>query len=297
MHSHFADQGWYNLPLVKKYGMKHVVTFYGYDVNMLPTQQPIWRKRYSELFDRTDLFLCEGAHMAKCLVNLGCPREKIKVQRLGVELDIIPYVPRQIQDGDSINILIAGAFREKKGITYALEAIGVLKRSYPNLRITIIGDSGKRSEEEREKKKILDVIERYNLTPITRMLGFQPHHILMAEAYRHHIFLSPSVTASNGDTEGGVPVTIIEMAASGMPVVSTTHCDIPEVIHHDSTGLLAPERDVEALVHHLAWLIDHPQEWLPMVVAGRKHVEEEYNARVQGERLMEIYRVVATDLL
>ncbi len=71
-------------------------------------------------------------------------------------------------------------------------------------------------------------------------MGYQPHSTLFAEAYRHHIFLSPSVTASTGDTEGGAPVSLIEMAATGMLIVSTTHCDIPEVIKHGVTGLLAP---------------------------------------------------------
>jgi len=75
------------------------------------------------------------------------------------------------------------------------------------------------------------------------MLGFQPHAILFEEAYKNHIFLSPSVTALDGDTEGGAPVTIIEMAATGMPIISTKHCDIPEVIKDGVTGFLANERD------------------------------------------------------
>ena len=45
LHSHFGDLGWVNIPLARKNRLKHVVTFYGYDVNMLPTQEPVWRKR------------------------------------------------------------------------------------------------------------------------------------------------------------------------------------------------------------------------------------------------------------
>ena len=74
------------------------------------------------------------------------------------------------------------------------------------------------------------VIEKHKLQSKIRMLGFQPYSVLLEEAYTHHIFLSPSVTASDGDTEGGAPVTLIEMLATGMPIVSTTHCDIPEII-------------------------------------------------------------------
>src|SRR5690606_39794503 len=67
-------------------------------------------------------------------------------------------------------------------------------------------------------------------------LGYQPWRALMDAAYRHHVFLSPSITASDGDTEGGAPVGLIEMAATGMPVISSRHADIPEVIEHGVGG-------------------------------------------------------------
>ena len=115
----------------------------------------------------------------------------------------------------------------------------------------------------------------------------------MEEARRHHVFLSPSVTAADGDTEGGAPVSLIEMSASGMMVVSTTHCDIPGVILHGKTGWLAPERDIDALVEHLQWIVAHPGEWMEMQRAGRTYMEAEFDARRQGERLGAIYREFA----
>jgi len=100
------------------------------------------------------------------------------------------------------------------------------------------------------------------------------------------------VTAADGDTEGGLPVALIEMAATGMPVISTTHCDIPEAIHDGISGRLAAERDVDGLVAHLRWLVAHPDAWEEMVSAARRHIEVEFNAKTQGERLAAIYRNV-----
>ena len=102
------------------------------------------------------------------------------------------------------------------------------------------------------------MIEKYNLRSKVRLLGYQPFSVMLEEAYGHHIFLSPSVTASDGDTEGGAPVGIIEMTASGMPVISTTHCDIPEVIQNGVTGLLAEERDVEGLIDNVRAVYSRP---------------------------------------
>lgn len=289
LHSHFGLTGWFDLPIAKKYGLKHVVTFYGFDVNMLLIKRPVWRERYQELFSQADIFLCEGPYMAQSLIKLGCAQEKVKVHRLGVELNKIAFVPRKIEPDGPIRILIASSFREKKGIPYALEAIGLLRGEYPNLIVTIVGDSGGETRSKKEKQKILETIKRCNLQSVTNLLGYQSHSALMAEAYKHHIFLAPSITASDGDTEGGAPVVILDMLASGMPVVSTTHCDIPQIIHHNVTGLLAQEQSVDELALHLKWLINHPEEWEKMTSQGRKYLEEKFDVRLQAEQLVEIY--------
>lgn len=292
LHSHFGNQGWVDLPIANRYDLKQVVTFYGYDVNRLP-RQPLWQARYRQLFERADLFLCEGPHMAKCLIQLGCPEAKVKVHKLGVELDKVPYRPRQMERADQLKILIAGTFREKKGIPYALEAIGLFREKCPGLHVTVVGGlSGLEAQEKEEKDKILAVMRRYNLEPVVTMLGFQPYDVLMQQAFQHHVFLSPSVTAANGDTEGGAPVAIIDMLASGMMVVSTRHCDIPSIVEDGVSGLLAEERDVAGLVQHLTWLVEHPDRWRPMLDAGRKYVEREHDARVQGKRLASLYQSV-----
>jgi colanic acid/amylovoran biosynthesis glycosyltransferase len=292
LHSHFADQGWRDLPLARAYQLKHVVTFYGYDVNMLPVSHPAWLKRYSTLFSRADLFLCEGSFMANCVINLGCPADKVYVHHLGIDTEKIPYISRKLGKDEPLKILIAGSFREKKGIPYALEALGKFGKKYPNMQITIIGNST--GHNNAEKEKIHRVIQTHNLESKVRMLGFQPHSVMMSEAYVHHIFLSPSVTAANGDTEGGAPVSIIEMAASGMPVVSSRHCDIPEVIPEDICGLLADERDVDGLARHLEWLVENSDKWKALTGRGRRHIEEKYNAKLQGKSLGKIYESLLT---
>lgn len=288
LHSHFGDRGWQDLPIARALGLKHVVTFYGYDVNMLPTD-PTWRARYKELFDSADRFLCEGPHMARCLVELGCPEAKVHVQRLGVSVRSIRFVPRTIDENGPLRILIAGTFREKKGIPDALEAIGRLRRYHPNVLVTIIGDSTGKSREEAEKRRIAEVIAQYDLGHVVTLLGFQPHARLFEEAYKHHVFLSPSVTASDGDTEGGAPVTLIEMAATGMPIVSTTHCDIPEVVLHGESGLLCPERNPTALAEALLMIANDPQYLPNMGLRGRQHIEAHFDLEALSVSLADRY--------
>jgi colanic acid/amylovoran biosynthesis glycosyltransferase len=165
-------------------------------------------------------------------------------------------------------------------------------RGEVELEITVIGDEHGDPGTIREKGRILGAIARHGLGPATRLLGYQPYTVVMEEARRHHVFISPSVTASDGDSEGGAPVSLIEMGACGLMIVSTTHCDIPGVVLDGRTGLLAAERDVEGLVERLRWLVANRSAWSEMRAAGRAHVEAEFDARRQGERLAGVYRDV-----
>lgn len=288
VHSHFGHIAWRDMWACRKAGVAQVATFYGVDVNYLPSADPKWRRRYQELFDSVARVLCEGPHMASCIIALGCPPEKVSVQHLGVSLDELPFKPRRYEVGTPLKILIAASFREKKGVPYAIEALGRV-RERVDLQITVVGDSAGSPASNAEKKRILNAIEEGDLRERVRMVGYLTFSGLLAEALDHHIFLSPSVTAKDGDTEGGAPVAVIEMAATGMPVISTRHCDIPEVLCHGVSGLLAEERDVSGIERYLIQLAQSPEGWEDLICAARKHVEKEFNARIQGERLAHLY--------
>ena len=237
LHSHFGERGWFDSLLARRLGLRHVVTFYGYDLSFLPQAQRKWRRRYLGLFEEADLLLCEGPIMARTLMELGCDAEKIKVQRLGIDPTEFSMSPRTMPEDGTVRILIAAAFREKKGIPLALEAVANVMEMNRRIQVTVIGDSLGDRREKAEKSRIQEVVARRRMGPAVRFLGFQPHARLIEEAHAHHIFLSPSRTAANGDTEGGAPVVLLEMAATGMPIVSTRHCDIPEVVIDGKTGL------------------------------------------------------------
>lgn len=293
LHSHFGSRGWFDLPLASSWGLAHVVSYYGYDLTLLPKSQPVWRRRYAKLFQSADLFLCEGPSMRETLVALGCPEHKVVIQRLGVDLFRLRYEPRRPPNDGVVRILIAGTFRQKKGIPLALEAVANVLEHHPSLRVTIIGDAAGQKREKAEKASILEVVSRRKLEPVVEFLGYQPYERLLAEAYRHHVFLSPSLTADDGDTEGGAPVTIVEMAATGMPIVSTRHCDIPGVVIDGVTGFLAAPGDVVDLTEKLQMALSHPADWQTMGEAGRHHIEEYFDVRELGRQLEERYRAIA----
>ncbi|MEI6126543.1 MAG: glycosyltransferase, partial [Pseudomonadota bacterium] len=277
VHSHFGNRGYFDLKLKEKLGIPQITMFYGHDASMM-AQEELWRKRYKELFARCELFFAEGNHMRSVLIELGCRPEKVLVQRLGIDLEKIAFIPRKLDAHRKVKILIASTFRDKKGITFCLQAFANVAAKHKNIELSIIGDAGRSEREIAYKKEVIKTIERGNLSGRVNMLGFLDYPSFIEEAKKHDIFLSHSIVGSDGETEGGAPVTLIEMSAYGMPVLSTLHCDIPEVIINGKSGFLVPEKDVAALTDRLEFLVTHPETWEAMGRQGRIHIEQEYDA-------------------
>ena len=288
MHCHFGYCGVEFLDVKRKLKLPMVTSFYGSDMSFLP-RDPQWKKKYEVFFGEGERFLVEGTHMKAGLLELGCPEKRIIVQHLGVDLQQLPMVPRTICPDGMVRILVAATFREKKGIPYALEAFARVRQKHKNMRLTLMGDASEDARDKVEKEKILEVLGKYDLHESVTWVGFQPHNVFREQLMRHDLFLSPSVLACDGDSEGGSPVSITEAQATGMPVLSTFHADIPEVVLDGKSGLLSPERDIEALTANLEFLVTHPEKREEMGRQGRSHIEKEYNVKIQAKKLQEIY--------
>lgn len=284
VHSHFGPNGWRDSVAARLTGAAHVVTFYGHDVTRIPRSSPAWNARYQRMFKTATLILSEGQHMASEIVGLGCPSHKSRVHRLGIEIHKYRFEARQRDPHQPYRVLMAASFREKKGYADGIQALAHLANQF-RIELTIAGDGA-----ESARVRLIDDLIRCKLIGQTRMLGMVSHKTLIEEAHRHHIFLAPSITARDGDTEGGAPVAIIEMMATGMPVVSTLHCDIPNVVIDGETGYLAPEGDVRALAEQLRRAFQSQGRWAVLGSAARRRVEEEFDAAKQGRRLASLYQ-------
>lgn len=282
IHAHFGPDGHHLLPIRKHTGIPLITTFYGYDMSILPRSEE-WQKKYRKLFDIGDLFLVEGSHMKREMIRIGCPEEKLRIQHIAIDTDKVAYRARlPKQTAEKVKILFCGRFSEKKGLVYALQAVAMVVQSFPDLEFRIIGDGELRQEVE-------DFIATAKLERWVKLLGMQPYDVVVEELANADIFFHPSVTAADGDSEGGAPTVILEAQAAGLPILSTLHADIPEVVIDGVTGLLAPERDVPALAEKLLYLVENQELWQQMGSMGRKHIVDHYNIAQEAARLEDIY--------
>ena len=133
------------------------------------------------------------------------------------------------------------------------------------------------------------LIQELHLEAIVQLTGWQNEQELIDHLDQAHIFIAPSVTASDGNQDAPINV-LKEAMAMGLPVISTVHGGIPELVQDGISGYLVPEREVQALSDRLAQLLSEPERWPEMGRAGRAYVEQHFNLQQLNDRLVSRYQ-------
>lgn len=284
IHAHFANTGWKFIPVARMLGIPLVVGFYGYDYDQLPNTQPAWKRRYRNLFKYGTLFLTEGEYGRKRLIEKGALPDSVRAHHLGIDVDGVPFCVRTLPQGEVLRLVQVANLVEKKGHQILIEAMRILKErgTIENVSLTLIGDGPL-------KKDMVALTQQYQLESNITFVDHLPYVNLHQELLKYHVFIHPSLTTSDGDCEGGAPVVLLDAQATGMPVISTYHCDIPEEVIDGKTGVLVPENDFKALADAISLFIDNPGLLAEYGVATRKHVEENYSAQKQARQLADLY--------
>lgn len=279
LHAHFGHAGRDALPLGRALGVPVVTSFYGVDMWKHPRGVAGLRERYGELFRAGAAFVAEGPAAQERLVEIGAPPERVVVHRLGVDPAEFPFVDRWVESGGPVRVLMAARFVEKKGLPYGVEAFCRAAREHPGLRLTVVGDARRGGEEARIRDELHARVARHGMRDRVRFTGFVGLAELQELTRTHHLLMHPSVHAADGDAEGGHPVVLTQAAATGMPMLATRHCDIPELVVPGRTGWLVPERDVDALAAALLGAAACPGVLAEYGRGARRLVEEKYDAR------------------
>ncbi len=277
LHAHFGDVGVSLLPVARASGLPLFTSFYGHDASRLG-RIPAWREKFRALFDEADALLVEGPALGESLRALGCPAEKIATQRIAIDPARYSFRERKPTEGRPATLFFCARFTAKKGLLDALAAVAIAREHHPDLVFRIAGDGPQRAEVDA-------AIARLHLGDVVQKLGMISHETLRAELDRCDVFVQPSVTAPDGDSEGGAPTTLLEAQASGVPIATTDHADIPNVVDSGRSALISPQGDVDALAENLRALLDAPDRWAAMGRAGRDHVKRHHGVAGEGARL------------
>lgn len=272
-----ASMPWRDFPPI-------LTIFHGYDIG-IPLKQG-QMKQYGRLFRKGARFLPVSDHFGDVLAANGVPRSKITTHHMGVDTTAIPFQP-SMRTKNGFRILSVCRLTEKKGTEYAIRALAEVSRADPALdwHYKIIGDGPL-------EESLMALAAQLGVRGRISFLGRQSHAQTKEHLKQCDLFLLPSVTAGNGDIEG-IPVALMEAMAAGIPVLSSVHSGIPELISDRVHGRLTPERDVAALRDAVLDMASDPTGVVNMVEAARRKVEADFNKLHLDDEFERIVRAVA----
>lgn len=272
---HFGPNGLVGA-LLKGLGVpgRLVTVFHGYDLSSYLRDKP--KSPYKALCSAGDLFLPVSNGWQKKLIAMGFPQERTKVRHMGVDLERFNPSGEATEAPGVLELLSVGRLVEKKGHASVIRA---LTDFHPrdDWRYTIAGDGPLR-------EKLEHLAVAVGIRSRIHFAGPVDEDAVLSLYSRSHIFLLPSVTGPDGDCEG-IPMVLMEAMAMRLPVISTWHSGIPELVEEGVTGFLVTENDSQAIARRTMELAENADLRRRMGLAGREKVSRFFNLKTQNDRL------------
>ncbi len=284
---HFGPQVTMGMPIALVTDRPAVTLFHGYDVSRLLNDKR-WVERYRAVFALGMHALCISDAGRRRLLEIGCPPDQVSVIHLGVDMDRFAFTSPsdRWKSGRPKRILLVARLVAKKGVDVALRAMQKLNERGLDLELRVIGDGP-------ERARIENLISEWRVGNVI-MLGSLDHERTRAEFRRADLYIQPSVTAESGDQEG-IPVSLMEAQASGLPVVSTRHAGIPELVVDGKTGFLLAENDHGGLALAIERIASDRHLADRLAESGRARVESEFNRARQAQKFAAYFAALISD--
>jgi len=285
VHAQFGTTAIYAMPYAQRARLPLVVSFHGYEVPLLREASVLRgpRRHFALFAPRTlrymTLGLCASAELRDLLIDLGVPRDKLRLHRLGVDTD--RFVPRpDARAPDHVRVLMVGRFVEKKGFHDGIAAFARVATTHAT-KLTIVG-AGPLEQALKAQVQALHLAGQVQFT------GPLSHDRVLRLMQSHDILLAPSRVAPNGDRDSGL-IALREACSAGLVPIATRHGGLPDSVDDGATGYLVPEGDVDAISERLHELLTDRALRAQMSVAARKKMVEGFDHRVSMPVLESAY--------
>ena len=283
LHVFFGNTAVQLLPILAEKTRRYptIVSFHGADV-LVEVDDPAYRHALVDVLGRVDLVLARSRSLIDGLIKLGCPPEKIRLNRTGIPLGQFKYQEKTWPTDGAWRLLQASRLIEKKGIATSLRAFAQFAQTFPAAILTIAGEGP-------EEGTLQALAAELGLTDKVQFTGFLKEDDLHKYLSESHLFLHPSQQGSDGNQEG-IPNSLLEAMATGLPVFATNHGGIPEAVEDGVTGILVAEKDYAMLGNALIAAAGNPAQLSAMSAAAAQSVVENFSLAAQARKLEEYYQ-------
>ena len=249
-----------------------IVHFHGFDSSYKDVLNH-YEKAYQEMFVFANKIIAVSEAMKSKLISLGCPENKI---------ELITYGPNNIffknEPNYTSNTFFAiGRFVDKKAPYLTLMAFYEVVKEFPEAKLKMAG-----SGELLNTCK--NMVKAWSIQDSVTFLGIIKPEQTRMEMENALAFVQHSVVADNGDSEG-TPVAVLEAQAAALPVISTYHAGIPDVVINNETGFLVQETDIFAMKEAMVKILRNKDLAKEMGVKGRERIKKEFTMDIYINKL------------
>lgn len=286
VHAHFGTSATRIWPSIKAAGLPLVVTLHGHDITI---NRDWWesglgglrgrvypRRLLRMAQDPSVSFIAVSEAIKNCAIEYGIPAEKITVSYIGVDTERFKLGPIPMGARPK-RVLFVGRMVEKKAPRLLVRAFAEVHNQIPDSELVMIGDG-----------PLLEAVQRLAAelkVPVT-FLGACTSEEVLEQLHQARVFCLPSVTASNGDKEG-LPISVLEALACGVPVVTSASGAVNEVIHAQVSGLAIMENDPTGLQDAIVQLLRESNERLSSI--ARTYCIDHFNLNTRTQHLETLY--------
>jgi colanic acid/amylovoran biosynthesis glycosyltransferase len=280
VHCYYGHKAVGYLPMLRAWGGPWIVSFHGVDVAK-DMDDPQHVQLLQQVLTEAQLVLARSHSLLQRLRELGCAEEKLRLNRTPIPLAHLQAKVSSAPSDGKWRFVQACRLIAKKGLFTAVEAMATVVQRYPEAQYILCGVGP-------QEQKLRDAVAERGLEKNVILLGWLSQQQLL-EQYQHaHLFLHPSEMTKEGDQEG-VPNSMLEAMACGLPVVATQHGGIPEAVTHAKDGLLVPEKSPAELAAALLRVMEEPGLLQSLSTAAAASVRANYEAGRQVAALEDCY--------
>jgi colanic acid/amylovoran biosynthesis glycosyltransferase len=263
------------LKVLEKTKIPFVVHFHGFDssVRSVLTQH---ERSYRRIFDSAYRIIAVSTVMKRELIRLGAKEEKVSYVCYGPYPEFAELMPNYSEK----NLLFVGRFVDKKAPHLTILSFAKIVNKHPEARLWLIGSGPLR-------RFCQEMVSSLELQNSVIFLGDQAPSDVRQYMEKARCLVQHSREAENGDSEG-TPLSILEAQLAALPVVSTVHAGIQDVVQHGKTGYLVEEGDVVGMAKYLDIILSDVDLARDLGRAGRERITEEFSMQKYIGRLQKI---------
>ena len=236
-----------------------IVHFHGFDASDFQTLKT-YEDSYKALFQDAKKIIAVSKVMQDKLVTIGCPLDKIKVITYGPNNLFFNIEPKY----NCETFFALGRFIDKKAPYLTILSFNEVLKKFPNAKLRMAGNG-------ELLNTCKNMVKALQITDSVTFLGVIHPEQTIKEMENAIAFVQHSLIADDGDSEGS-PVAVLEAQAAGLPVISTFHAGIPEVVLNNETGFLVIETDIYGMADAMLKILQDKKLAQKMGQAGRQRV-------------------------